>query len=56
MRLSHLRNGTAKFNELLGRVVESLADAAETPRWKAGSPNAPKWSGALKGDENRNRS
>jgi len=41
MRLSHLRNGTAKFNGLFGRVAESLAEAAEKPRWKAGSPNAP---------------
>ena len=28
----------AKFNDFFGRVVESLADAAERPRWKAGSP------------------
>jgi Zn-dependent M28 family amino/carboxypeptidase len=32
----------AKFNEFFGKVVESLADAAERPRWKAGSPYAPK--------------
>jgi Peptidase family M28 len=32
----------AKFNDFFGKVVESLADAAERPRWKAGSPYAPK--------------
>jgi hypothetical protein len=32
----------AKFNDFFGKVVESLADAAEKPRWKAGSPYAPK--------------
>jgi hypothetical protein len=32
----------AKFNDFFGRVVERLADAAERPRWKEGSPYAPK--------------
>ena len=32
----------AKFNDFFGKVVENLADAAERPRWKAGSPYAPK--------------
>jgi Zn-dependent M28 family amino/carboxypeptidase len=32
----------AKFNEFFGKVVESVADAAERPRWTAGSPYAPK--------------
>jgi Zn-dependent M28 family amino/carboxypeptidase len=32
----------AKFNDFFGKVVENLGDAAERPRWKAGSPYAPK--------------
>jgi hypothetical protein len=31
----------AKFNDFFGRVVEKTADAAERPRWKAGSAYAP---------------
>ena len=32
----------AKFNDFFGKVVESLADSAQRPAWKAGSPYAPK--------------
>jgi Zn-dependent M28 family amino/carboxypeptidase len=32
----------AKFNDFFGKVVETLADAAEKPHWKPGSPYAPK--------------
>ena len=32
----------AKFNDFFGNLVESLANAAERPRWKPGSPYAPK--------------
>ena len=32
----------ARFNDFFGRVVDRLANAAEKPRWKAGSPYAPK--------------
>jgi hypothetical protein len=32
----------AKFNDFFGRVVESLANGTEKPRWKPGSPYAPK--------------
>jgi Zn-dependent M28 family amino/carboxypeptidase len=32
----------AKFNDFFGRVVREIADAAERPQWKAGSPYAPK--------------
>lgn len=32
----------AKFNDFFGKVVENLADAAQRPSWKAGSPYAPK--------------
>jgi hypothetical protein len=31
-----------RFNVFFGRVVEALADAAQRPRWKPGSPYAPK--------------
>ena len=32
----------AKFNDFFGKVVEGLANAAEKPHWKPGSPYAPK--------------
>jgi hypothetical protein len=32
----------AKFNDFFDKLVETLANAPEKPRWKAGSPYAPK--------------
>jgi len=32
----------AKFNDFFGKLVETLSDAAAKPRWKPGSPYAPR--------------
>jgi Peptidase family M28 len=32
----------AKFNDFFGRVVQAIANAPERPKWKPGSPYAPK--------------
>jgi hypothetical protein len=35
-------DAAAKFNDFFGKVVETLANAAERPHWKAGSQYAPR--------------